>query len=147
MKRYSLANYILSIESNDPTIKNIFGTVSVGGEGNYLESMTISQTNDLWTTSGYATGAWVHTKNLSRIGTVEVSLSQLSNQISKFIKLCNTYYTGDYDGCTLTLTDNLGNLIATCVDCYIQKIPDQGFQSAAQNQSWTFTCGQITFNA
>lgn len=146
MKRYSLANYILSIDSNDSTIKNMFGTISVGGEGNYLDSISISLGNNLWDTTGFATGAWVHNKNLSRVGTASLNLSQLSDSVSKFIKLCNTYYSGDYDGLTLSVVDNQGNKICTCIDCYIQKIPDQEFGATAGMQNWVFTCGQISFN-
>lgn len=146
MKRYSLANYILSIDSNDPTIKNIFGTISVGGEGNCLDSITIGDIPNQWETTGFSTGAWIHNKNLSKTGKVTLSLSQLSEQVAKFIKLCNIYYSGDYDGLTLSLTDNQGNKVCSCIDCYIQKIPDQSFTTSSGMQSWVFTCGQINFN-
>lgn len=146
MKRYSLANYILSINPNDDNIKNMFGTISLGGEGNYLDNISIGGLPNLWDTTGFATGAWVHNKNLSKVGTATVNLSQLSEQINKFIKLCNIYYSGDYDGLTLSLSDNQGNKVCTCVDCYIQKIPDQEFGATAGMQSWVFTCGQINFN-
>lgn len=146
MKRYSLANYILSIDSNDSDIKSMFGAISVGGEGNYLDTITIGGLPNLWDTTGFATGAWVHNKNLSKVGTVTVNLSQLSDQVAKFKKLCNVYYSGDYDGLTLSLTDIQGNKVCTCVDCYIQKIPNQEFAATAGMQSWVFTCGQINFD-
>ena len=145
--RYSLSRYILTIAI---PAKLGFGskTLSVGGEASYLDSITISFNNALWSTTGDATGSWVHTKNLDRTGTVTVSLSQLANNVSQFKTLCSTYFNAesDYDGLTLTLKDIDGNEIASCEDCYITKIPDQGFQSTAQQQSWTFTCGKITFN-
>lgn len=146
MKRYSLANHILSIKPNDPSIASIFGTLTIGGEGSYLNSVRVRRQDDLWNTTGFATGAWVHNKNLSRIGSVEVTLNQLSDQVAKFITLCETYYTGDYDGFTLTLTKNDGSKICTAIDCYISKVPDQEFLTAAQDQTWAFTCGQITYN-
>ena len=143
--KYSLANYILSIDSNDPTIKNMFGAISIGGEGNYLGNIVVSIVNDMWSTNGYATGAWVHNKNLDRHGTVTVQLNQLSNQVAKFIQLCKIFYSGDYEGFTLSLSDINGNKIATGIDCYIQKIADQTYDSSASNQSWVFTCGQINY--
>lgn len=144
--KYSLANYILSIESNDPEIKRIFGTISVGGEGNYLGSMTFSIANPIWSTTGYATGAWVHNKSLDRHGTATLSLAQISEPVAKFIQLCKLYYSGDYEGFTLTLSDIAGNRIVTGVDCYITQIPDQVYENESANQSWTFTCGQINYN-
>lgn len=146
MKRYSLANHILSIKPNDPTIEAMFGTISIGGEGSYNDSIRIRRNNNMWDTTGYATGAWVHNKNLSRTGVVEISLNQLSDQVAKFITLCDTYYTGDYEGFTISLSKIDGNKIATALDCYITKVPDQEFLDSAQSQVWSFTCGQISYN-
>ena len=145
MKKYSLSDYILSFTSNDSIIDNIFGSVSIGGEGSYLGSITIGGLPNLWDTTSFATGGWVHNKNLSRTGTVNITLNQLSDAVAKFIQLCNTYYTGDFDGLTLSLTDRNGQLVAECIDCYIQKIPDQSFNESSSDQTWTFTSGKISF--
>lgn len=144
--KYSLANYILSIDSNNPNLKNMFGTISIGGEGSYLGNITLSITNDMWTTTGYATGAWVHNKSLDRHGNITVQLNQISDPVSKFIQLCKIYYGNDYEGFTLSLSDINGNKIATGIDCYITKIPDQVYENEAGTQNWVFTCGQINYN-
>ena len=144
--KYSLANYILSIDSNDSEIKNIFGTISIGGEGSYLGSISLSLQNPMWETTGFATGAWVHNKSLDRHGSATLTISQLSDAVARFIQLCKLYYSGDYNGFTLSLSDIAGNRIATCVDCYIEKIADQSFEAQSGNQSWVFTCGQINYN-
>lgn len=146
MAKYSLANYILSIDSNDETIKTYFGTISIGGEGSYLGTVRLSLANPMFNTTGFATGAWVHNKSLDRHGTANITLNQLSDSVAKFIKLAKLYYGEDYDGFTLSLSDIDGNKIATCVDCYISKIPDQEYTDQAGNQTWIFTCGQINFN-
>ena len=143
--KYSLANYILSIEPLDDTLKSIFGTTSIGGEGNALDSIVLSQPTDMFSTSGYATGAWVHNKNLDRHGTATISLNQLSDRVGRFIQMAKLFISGDYDGFTLSLSDINGNKIATCVDCYITKIPDQSYANESANQSWVFTCGQINY--
>ena len=143
--KYCLANYILSIQPNDPTLVSMFGNMSVGGEGDALSQMTISIEPTLWDTEGFATGAWVHNKNLSRTGTVTISISQLSDRVAKFKQLCNVYYNNDYNGVTMTLSDSEGNKVCAAIDCYVQKIPEQQFQDKAQTQDWTFTCGEITF--
>ena len=146
MKRYSLADYILSIKPNDPTINDSFGTITIGGEGSYTDSLSLNPTENLYSTTGFSTGAWIHDKNLSRVGTATLNISQMSEQVRKFIMMAETFYAGDYDGFTLTLSTNTGDKVATCVDCYIQKIPEQSFGRTASNQSWTFTCGKISFN-
>lgn len=144
--KYSLANHILSVKPNDAAIDSMFGTISIGGEGSYLDSINIRKDRAMWNTEGYSTGAWVHNKDMSKIGTVDVSLNQLTDIVAKFITLCETYYTGDYEGFTLTVTRNDGTVLCTCIDCYITKIPDQSFTNSASNQTWTFTCGQVNFN-
>lgn len=146
MKRYSLANYILSIESNDATIRSLFGTLSIGGEGSYMGSVNVATETDLWSTEGFSTGAWVHNKNLDRHGKVTVSLSQLSDAVQKFIHLCNLYYAGNYGSLSMVLTNVAGSKICTCTDCLITGIPSQDFAETAGRQSWVFTCGKIVFN-
>lgn len=144
--RYSLADYLLNIKTNDPALAAIFSELTVGGEGSYTDSISINLDSNLFETTGFATGGWVHDKNLSRTGTAALSLSQLAKSIGKFKQLVNMYYGGDFEGLTLTLTDSNANEIAKCEDCYIQKIPSQEFGSKAATQMWTFTCGKITFN-
>ena len=143
--KYSLANYVLSIKPNDEFINSTFGTISIGGEGSYLDTVTISTSNSLWSTDSYATGAWVHNKNLARNGSVTVTINQMSDAVAKLKQMCKTFYGGDYNGFTLTLTNNNVENVATCIDCHISKIPDQTFGSSATNQSWEFVVGQITF--
>lgn len=149
MARYSLANYILTVTI--PTeLAGTFGanTLTVGGEGSYLDSMQVSLSQNLWSTEGDSTGSWVHNKNLDRTGTCQITLSMLSDKVARFITLCNLYYAADsdYSGLTLELSSSDGTTIATCNDCYITKIPDQQFQSTAQRQTWEFTCGRITIH-
>lgn len=149
--RYSLSNYRLSI-TIPTSLASQFGLeeFSVGGEGSYTDSITISYDSSLFTTRGDATGSWVHEKNLSRVGTVVVSLNQVSKQVVRFKRLCNLFYSAidsiDEEGLTMVLTDEKNQIVATCNDCYIAKIADQSFSSSTANQSWTFTCGKITFD-
>lgn len=144
--KYSLANYIFSIDPNDPLVKEMFGTISIGGDGSYLGNITLSLANNLIDTTGYPTGGWVHNKSLDRHGTANLQLNQLTEEVAKFIQLAKLYYSNDYEGFTISLSDINGNKIATCVDCYINKIPDQVYGESAENQTWTFNCGQINYN-
>ena len=126
MKRYCLANYILTADIPEDIG---FGTqtVSIGGEGSYMDTITISLTKELFTTEGDNTGSWVHIKNLDK--TVNI-YSNLNTEAA---------------GMTLTLRDTLNNTICVCEDCLLTKIPDQAFASDPATQEWTFTCGKITF--
>ena len=146
MSKYSLANHILSIKPNDQQLNLLFGTINIGGEGSYLDSVNISLESGMWSTTGYATGGWVHNKRLNRNGTVSLSLNQLSNSVAILKRLASIFYTGDYDGFTITLTTNDGTLISTCTDCYLSSIPEQAFAAEAANQTWSFTCGKIVFD-
>ena len=55
--RYSLANYILSIASDDNKINTLFKNVQIGGEGDALSSINIQTSDRLWETDSFATGA------------------------------------------------------------------------------------------
>ena len=145
--RYSLTNYILSLEPNDPQIKSMFGTISIGGEGSYVGSVSFNRQANMFDTQGYATGAWVHNKNLSRVGTATVQLNQLSDAVSKFIKLAETFYSGDFDGFTISLVSITGEKVASGIDSYFTKVPSQDFAESAGNQTWELTCGQVNFGS
>lgn len=143
--KYSLADYIVSIKPNDSSLKS-FGTISIGGEGSATDSISVELDESLFETTSFATGAWVHDKNLARTGKIKISLSQLSDQIERLIQLARVYYGGDYEGMTVAVTDSSGQEIASCIDCYFTKIPAQEFTSKASNQSWELTSGKITFS-
>lgn len=144
--KYSLANYILSVEPNDTTLRSAFGTISIGGEGNHVGEISAEHSTNQWSTEGYATGAWVHNKSLDRTGTIALQLNQLTPQIAKLIKMCMTFYDADYDGFTLSLSTSDGSVVCRAIDCYLTKIPAQVFGNAAANQTWTWTVGQLIFN-
>lgn len=148
MKTYSLANYIITIipDEADTNLRQAFGSaMSIGGEGKYLGSITVGTDKNLWEVQGFATGAYVFDKNLSRTGTCRISLHQLADEVIKFIHLCNLYYKGEYGGCYITVSDTKGNKVANCKDCYIQKYADQQYNETSGSQDWQFVCGEITF--
>lgn len=144
--KYSLANYILSVQPNDPalTANQLFKNIKIGGEGSALDTITLTLANNLYDTTSFATGGYIHNKNLARNGTATITISQLSDSVAKFKQMCNVFYGGEYAGFTLSLSDNTGVKVATCTDCYIQKIPDQSYASTAGTQQWVFVCGEIT---
>lgn len=144
--KYSLADYILSVKFDDAALNQMFGDISIGGEGDAVGSIEISRTQNMWETETFSTGAWVHNKNLSKAGTAVLNISQLSNKVERLKMMFNIYYTGDYGGCTLTLVDSYGNKVCTCTDSLIQTIPAQTFAETAGRQTWTFVVGAIDFD-
>ena len=149
MAKYSLAKYILTI-SIPASVAALFGlnSISVGGSGSYTESITIRFNAEEWSVEGDATGSYVMNRNNNRTGTVEVSLNQLSDRVRQFITLCNIYKSSNTieEGLTLELRSLDGVMVATCLDCMVQKIADQAFAATAANQSWTFVSGSITIH-
>lgn len=155
MYRYSLADYILSITApaNEELrialgINNSDSSFTIGGDGDAIGSISLNLSNNLYSTEGFVTGAWIHSKNLSRVGTCSVQLSQLAPQITKLKVLFNVMYRSPSMqdvGITMTLT--AGNeIVATMNDCVLQAIPSQEFGNTAGNQTWQFSCGEIIFN-
>lgn len=148
-KRYSLASYYLSI-SIPTEVANSFGAdeITIGGEGSYLDTISIALSTDLYSTKGDATGSWIHTKNYNRTGTIQLTINQVSDAVARLKSLFNIYYSLDEEaeGLTLTLKSSLNNVaVAICNDCVITKIPDQSFGSETSTQQWTLNAGKITF--
>lgn len=149
--RYSLASYKITITAKDPSINQFFGAngqgLTIGGQGTTVGSIDLSYANPQWSMRSYKTGGYVHEKSFSRSGTVSVTLNQLAPEISIMKTVCNQFFgTDDLDGLTITLTDTFGNAIANCIDCFIEGIPDQRHGESAQDQTWSFLCGNITYN-
>lgn len=144
---YSLADYQLSIACNDSALSAILGNnFAIGGDGeaNALDTISVSYTNNLWDTETYATGSWVHNKNLSKAGIITINLNMLSEFTVILTRLCKQYYGRTFrKGLTLTITDRNGALVSKGTDCYPVKIPDLSLQSTAQMNEWQFTCGEI----
>lgn len=164
LTRYALTDYILSIQvptelqnfflGENQTTNNKANVISIGGEGSYVGQISIgSQTEAQWITEGDATGSWVHSKSLNRVGTISVQINQVSDNVRKLIRLFQTYYSADaqVEGLTITISKSNGtnNPTEVCegTDCYLANRPEIAFGDTAQAQTWSFTCGKITFNA
>ena len=147
MEIYSLANYKLTLTSDDPTIIATFGeSISIGGQGKKIGSISINQTNSPYALKSFETGGYYYDKTLDRSGTITISLNQLAEEVAKFKTLLNLYYTGDYNGFTAVLTTNENVKVAECIDCLMTNVPNQSFGGSTGSQEWQFGTGQITFS-
>lgn len=154
--RYSLADYTVTIDF--PGYGDLKGEkISIGGPGengygSCVGEIKVTRNKELWTTEGDPTGSWVHNKDLNRTGTVEINLRQVSDQIYKLMQICQAYEGATRNVKGLEITVNpVGDFgfpiidFITCEDCMITKIPDQDYRETAQEQTWIFTCGRVSF--
>lgn len=162
--RYALADYqiTVTVPSGVSYQTTLAGagitsgtTITIGGPGegegkygSYVGSINVKRTKDLWTTEGDATGSWVHNKDLNRTGTIEVEITQVSEQVVQLVYLCSAYESvaDAVEGLHLEVKNIAsGRNIVDAIDCYINKIPDHPFQDTAQKLTFTFTCGRIVY--
>lgn len=148
--RYSLSDYILSVTLPSTLAATVLGspneTLSIGGEQSYVGGITVSFSKNTWETTGDYTGSYVHVLNKDRTGTIQIDINQVSDAVTRLIRIFELYYSGNYDGCTLSVTDATDNKeVCRAESCLIQKIPDQQMSESPQDQQWVFTCGRITF--
>lgn len=162
--KYSLADYQLTIGIPESVAQklglrdeqgNLLTSFSIGGpgengEGSFLGQILVSRTNNLWETEGDATGSWVHNKSLNRIGTIELQIRQISDNVIRLAQICDIYESiqENVEGLTLTINSSAtdeSTPMATGVDSYIQKQADLTLAETAGLLTWTFTCGQVMF--
>ena len=162
--KYSLADYQLTIGIPESVAQklglrdeqgNLLTSFSIGGpgengEGSFLGQILVSRTNNLWETEGDATGSWVHNKSLNRIGTIELQIKQISDNVIRLAQICDIYESiqENVEGLTLTINSSAtdeSTPMATGVDSCIQKQADLTLAETAGLLTWTFTCGQVMF--
>ena len=148
--RYALSDYIMTITipRNIRDAASLAPTLSIGGEGSFVGSISVSQTTLTWQTTGDATGSWVHRKHLSRVGTASLSLNMVSSSIVKLTKVFNLYFDTNIadEGIDIVVSSADSKIVATCTDCYIQKVPDISFTEEPGTREWQFTCGIVNIS-
>ena len=161
---YSLADYQLTIGLSNSVASllglrdrdnNLLTNFSIGGpgengEGSFVGQIVVNRAQDLFTTTGDATGSWVHDKNLNRTGTITVEITQISDDIVTLVQLCQIFESiqSSMPGLELTINSAASSTAKTMVtgrDAYIQKLPDITLGESAGKLSWVFTCGQVIY--
>lgn len=159
MATYSLVDYRVTIklpnQMNKYLSTNLREGLIIGGQNSFVESITIRQNVEAFSTKGDSTGSFIHTFNADRTGEIELSISQVS-QASKILSLMfSTYYKVENRNAPFKNTapiplievyDTRNNVVvAKCSDAFIKKHPDKTFTNEAGNESWVFTVGVIEF--
>ena len=160
MNKFSLSNYSIrivfpkingdaagSIEYPDSGNIRNFPMVEIGGEGDYIGSASVARSTNIWTKETDATGAYVFNQNLDRSGEVSVDIKQVSDKVLNLYYYSTSIYenTNLQGGAYISIQRN-GETIVECEDCFIEKVPNLPFQAAAQNLSWRFLSGRITYS-
>lgn len=158
--RYALTDYILTITIDENSaLPGISGTsYSIGGpglsgQGSFIGGITLTRNEQAWSTAGDYTGSWVHNKNNNKTGTCQLDINQISDDVIRLAQICAIYESvqESVPGFSIQIKAAYKNsisgsdVVATCNDCYIQKIPDLKLANEADIQEWVFTCGQILF--
>lgn len=156
INRYSLADHRVVV-----TLPENFyiGSVNVGGkqivfggagetgmEGSFMGQISITRNSEMFTTTGDVTGSWVHNKSLDRTGTVELQIRQISDDVVKLRMICMALEEAETqsDGILIEVYNN-DDLVEKAEDCVIQKQVDDVLGESADNQTWTWLAGRVTF--
>ena len=155
---YALSDYIITISNvpagvllNGATQYSIGGCGQNGYEGSFLDSITLTRSNNIFSTEGDATGSWVHNKSLNRTGAVSININQISTDIIILSTICKAFEnTKDKQyrkGMKITVSPsyNTNLIVAEAYDCFVAKQEDQVLGSNAASQNWQFTSGRIEF--
>lgn len=163
--QYSLADHQLTIGISEIVARslglrdsygNLLTNFTIGGpgengEGSFVGQIVVKRNQDLFTTTGDPTGSWVHDKNLNRTGSIEINITQISDDIVLLSQLCQMFEAlqTNTPGLELTISSTGSGTSTTIVtgrDAYIQKLPDLTFAERAQALTWIFTCGQVIYD-
>ena len=120
-------------------------------KGSFVGQIVVRRNKDLFSTTGDATGSWVHDKNLDRTGTIEIDITQISDDVVMLSQLCQIFESlqTNIPGLELTISSTGSGVATTIVtgrDSYLQKLPDLTFGENAQKLTWIFTCGQVIYD-
>jgi SWI/SNF-related matrix-associated actin-dependent regulator 1 of chromatin subfamily A len=115
----------------------------------FVGQITASRNKELFTTTGDATGSWVHDKNLDRTGHIRIDITQISDDVITLVQLCQIFESvqSRMPGLELTINSVASGTtpMVTGRDCYISKLPDLPLGETASRLSWDFTCGQVIY--
>lgn len=155
MKRYSLSDYIvtINIKDIDSNLSQLVGeTISIGGEGSYVGSISLKYLNNngMYNIDADDTGSYVYNRSLNLSGQIDISLNQISPAATKLRTIFNYYLSQDLlNPFTITLSqsnaDGTQTKISNMIDCMITSLPEQKYESSAGMQTWSIQCGKLIF--
>ena len=161
--QYSLADYQVTIgwksiaqmlNLRDPE-GNLLTNFTIGGpgengEGSFVGQIIVNRSKELFTTTGDATGSWVHDKSLDRTGTITIEITQIADSVITLVQLCQIFESiqSNVPGLEISInsaSSGVSNTMVSGKDCLIQKLPDLTLAETAGRLSWVFTAGQIIY--
>ncbi len=139
------AFYTYSFEDTTVTISHpAIGSYSAYGTG--IGQVTLSMSNDITMHDVAADMAVVVSKIPKNNGTVNFEVLQSSDfnvWLKKFYNYLMNSDTSQFALATIVITNSSTGDHYTCTGVSPQKMPDNNFQSQAQNRTWTMMCAHI----
>jgi len=129
----------------DPSrIAITFGPVRISGIAD-ATFCKVSRAESKYTTKAGADGETARSRNLNRIGTVEITLLQTSaaNAELAALHLADEISDGGTPGLPLMVKDLEGNSLTVAFEAWIEKTPDEEYAKEVGERTWVFGTGNL----
>lgn len=141
VRNFSLADHTISIITQSGAIQLQIGN------GDALESITVSFENDTFSFTMSADGNATLNKNYMRNGSISLSVQQTNPCVERLIDLYKTQMLpGATDIATIKIKDVYGNINARLEKCVVTKIPDYTANTESSPREFTIIFGQGTMS-
>ena len=161
VKSYSLADYDFTITSvalpGQTDLEDNF-EFTLGGAGNFLDSVTVTWDSNVFEKEADPLGNVVFTKSYARDGQISLSINMLSDKVKIFNKIMQLYYGGGIkDRSYSNIKDPFFSItikrhgvdsasVPTLIEasyCALQKLPDLEFGQNAGTREFVFLAAEI----
>lgn len=147
VKQYSLLDYSLSIYPHGSNSENALN-IPIGGLGRYLGSIKFSKSTENVSKTVDATGSGVFSYTNDHSGTVDIEISQVSEQISTIItQIAEKYNDGtNYFGTNVLLDivmSKNNTPIIEATNCMLVKMPDLVIANEPATRTFSFLSMEI----
>lgn len=160
VKSYSLADYDFTIRSvplpGQTDVEDNF-EFTLGGAGNFLDSVTVTWDSNVFEKEADVLGNVVFTKSYARDGQVSLSVNMLSDKVKIFNKIMQLYYGGGIKDSYSNVKNPFFSItikrhgvdsasVPALIEasfCALQKLPDLEFGQNAGTREFVFLAAEI----
>lgn len=138
---------VISLSKVIVTINNGSDRLIIGGgngSSGLLDTVSYNYDNDAYSGTSTADGGYAVSHNISRAGSVNITLKQTSPYIADLTSLFNKLLDNPASAeSTMTITDNLGNIDCVANSLFPAKLPGNTNNGSVQTRSFDFISGEI----
>lgn len=143
---YSLASHTITITLDGENTPSI-----IIGNGSSVDTISVARSTDNVSHTASADGTYTTNFNLIKTGTCAISLQQTTAFNKQLLNLAKRQVSVDGGTlktarATIRVTDQFGNINATCNGAYITRPADYDAADETQPRTWNFTCGEVLFD-